>query len=123
MGTRKKSSGVGAVVQRSNGCGSTAPVDRALGAIPEQRAAIVEAEANAILRSELDGECHRHGRLMLAETQFRVLWIPSSVTDDPLAALITCRERGLLREKLNRMAPQDANYLEMTTLAVTTPEN
>jgi hypothetical protein len=81
------------------------------------------AQSSHILREFLDGEAHREKFGFLCETAERFLHVPFRVTDSPLAALLLCRERGLLRAKLDKMVVEDTDYLAATTLVKPTLEN
>jgi hypothetical protein len=50
-------------------------------------------------------------------TESRLLFVPFAATTCPAVALMACREQGLLKEKLDRMDPEAAHALYLTTLA------
>jgi hypothetical protein len=60
MGTKRKSSGIGAILPRALGGGSvaSAPIDRATGASTSQAGAIPEGNSREVCEL-LDGECIR----------------------------------------------------------------
>ena len=97
--------------------------DRAPSGTGAQANSVLEAESNAILRQFLDGEAQGSKFGFLAETEFRFLWVPYTATRSPVAALLACREGGLLRVKLDRMDPRDADCLFFTTITKREPEN
>jgi hypothetical protein len=118
MESTKRSNGGGAVRGVSHGGGSVGQtaIFRRPGGVPEQPQAVLYAEP----REVLDGEVTPRLVGFDAETnatESRLLFVPFAATTCPAVALMACREQGLLKEKLDRMDPEAAHALYLTTLA------
>jgi hypothetical protein len=121
-----KGAGIGMVKSLSNGNGSVvaSSTDRRPSGGVTHAAHILERQHAAELRLVLNGDCERTLYGFHAATDAddsRALYVPFHVTTCPVLALIQCRERGLLRSKLDAMSAEDAAYFYSTTLA-TKPE-
>jgi hypothetical protein len=75
------------------------------------------------VRELLDGEVQRGLGGFECATKARLLFVPYAMATDAAAALLLCRERGLLREKLAAMTPDAAHVLYGSTVAAALDDN
>jgi hypothetical protein len=75
------------------------------------------------VRELLDGEVERRPNGFDCWTASKMLFVPYSTTTDAAAALLLCRERGIVKQKLASMDRGAADVLYGITLAAALLEN
>lgn len=124
MGTKRKSSGCGAITARSLGDGSIVEstndlppkVARAQRRRVLYEQPILETAEHADLRLILDGEAERGLFGFNASTENRVLLVPYTRTTDAAEAIVLCRRDGLVFKKLAQMGELAASIAYFTAI-------
>ena len=75
------------------------------------------------VRELLNGEAESAADGFHCETKTRILFVPHTLAADAAAALLICRQSGLLKKKLDAMDCGAADVLYGLTLATALPEN